>query len=689
MKKHLKYFWLFAFLLICSIVPSFAQKVDRTKVPQGGTPPKIQLGKSQSFTLPNGLKVYVVENHKLPQLAISLVLDVNEVLEGENAGYVDMTGQMLMRGTVKRQKEKIDSEMDFIGASVSTSATGAYGFGLKKHADKIFDLMADVVINPTFPQAELDKLKTEALSGLKAAENEPNTLSKNLLATVRYGNKHPFGELVTPKTVEKITVDLLKKHHATYFRPNVGYLAILGDIDIKEAKKLAEKYFLAWKKAEVPKNAFTFPTLPAKTEVAIIDKNAAVQTVLALTNVIDLQPNSPDLIKVRLINQLLGGGGARLYMNLREDKGYTYGAYSRMSQNKLVGDFTASASVRTVVTDSAITEFMKEFNLIRTVKVKDDELKRIKAVMTGDFVRSLEDPQTIANFAINTARYNMSADFYQNYLKNLEAVTADDVQAMAQKYIQADKMYITAVGDLEMIEKNLAKFGNITVYDTYGNIAPKMEVSALAAISGTEVLEKYFKAIGGKEKLVTVTGIKIMSEGEVDAMGMKVKITNTVMKKANNKIAMVQGSPVGESKQVFDGEKAHVNTPIGKQMLEGMQMETIKAMAAVFPELNAVQQKFKIEVTNITKFDDKDAYEVTITSFGGAKLVALYNKESGLKVKETTSGNNMVFSEYKEVGGIKFPHSAKITMAGVGSLDFKVGSIEINPILSDDTFSVK
>jgi hypothetical protein len=334
---------------------------------------------------------------------------------------------------------------------------------------------------------------------------------------------------------------------------------------------------------------------------------------------------------------------------------------------------------------------MKEFKLIRTEKVKDDELKRIKAVMTGDFVRSLEDPQTIANFAINTARYNMPADFYQNYLKNLEAVTADDVQAMANKYIQPDKMYITAVGDLKMIEKNLVKFGNITIYDNYGNIATKVETSAFSGISGTEILEKYLKAIGGKEKLAAVTGIKIMSAGNVEAMGMKLNVTNDVMKKMAhgvNKVAMMQNSPMGESKQVFDGEKAHVNSPMGSQMLEGVQMETLKAMAPVFPELNAAQQKFKVEVTNITKVDEKDAYEVTITSFGGAKLVALYDKESGLKVKETTNLGDMIYSDYKEVSGIKFPHTAKVSIQGM-ALEFKVSSIELNPILSDDTFLAK
>jgi predicted Zn-dependent peptidase len=681
MKKQILILAILCFVLC---LPSFAQKIDRSKAPQGSIAPKIQLGKSQSFVLANGLKVYVVENHKLPQIAVSLVLDVSEVLEGEAAGYVDMAGQMLMRGTANRSKEKIDSEIDFIGATVMTTANSGYAFGLKKHAEKIFDLFADVLTKPTFPQEELDKLKTETLSGLKAAENDPNSISRNLLATVRFGKNHPYGEMITPKTVEKITADKLKNYHTTYFRPNVGYMAILGDINLKEAKQLAEKYFANWQKAEVPKNTFTFPTLPAKTEVVLVDKTAAVQSVVALTNVTDLHPNNPDLVKVRLMNQLLGGPGARLYMNLREDKGYTYGAYSRLNQDRLVANFTANASVRTAVTDSAVSEFLKELHRIRNEKVKDDELKRIKAVMTGDFVRSLEDPQNIANFAINVARYNMPANYYENYLKNLEAVTAEDVQAMAQKYIQPDKMYIAVVGDLKTIEPKLQAFGNITTYDNYGNVVPKTNPNALAEISGVEVLEKYFKAIGGKEKILAVQSIKISAEAEM--MGMK--ISNSVYKKIPNKVLMVQGTPLGEMKQVFDGEKTIINTPMGKQVAEAAQAETIKMMAMPFPELNAVQQKFTIEVSNIVKIEGKDAYEITITSPTNTKLVSCYDKETGLKVQETVGGNKMLFEDYKEISGIKFPHLYKATTP-MGALDMRVSTIEVNPMIADEMFSTK
>lgn len=676
--------WLYVAMAMFLSFSGFAQKIDRTKVPQGGTPPKIQLGKPQSFVLANGLKVYVVTNNKLPQLAVSLVLDNTEVLEGEAAGYVDMAGQMLLRGTSKRAKEKIDSEIDFIGANISTSANGAYAFGLKKHAEKIFDLMADGVINPTFPQEELDKLKKETLSGLKANENDPSAISRNLLASVRFGNKHPYGEIVSSKTVEKVTVDLLKQYHSTYFKPNVAYMAILGDIDVKTAKTLAEKYFGQWKKADVPKNIFTTPTAPAKAEVAMVDKTGAVQTVLALTNMIDLQPNSPDMIKVRLMNQLLGGAGARLYLNLREDKGYTYGAYSRISQDKLVGNFTASASVRTAVTDSAVTEFLKELNRIRTEDVKEEELKRIKAVMTGDFVRSLEDPQTIANFAINIARYNMPADYYQNYLKNLEAVTVADVKAMANKYIKPENMYITAVGDLKEIEPKLAKFGKSTVYDNYGNIAPKADANALAGVSGVEVLEKYLKAIGGKEKIATIKSLQISSSAE--AMGMKVPLT--VYKKAPNKFASIVTVMGQEIKQVFDGEKAVMEVPMqGKKTLEGKEAEGIKALAAMFPELNAIEQKYTIEVTNIVKVEDKDAYEVTITTPTGAKIVNCYDKVTGLLLQAVNMGNKVIFSNYQEVNGVKFPHTSK-TQTQMGNLEFKAEKIEINVTIPDSTFAV-
>jgi predicted Zn-dependent peptidase len=669
-------------VLAVTSLTGYAQNVDRSKAPQAAPAPKIQLKESQSFTLPNGLRVYVVENHKLPQIAVSIVLDGGQILENDAVGYVDMAGQMLLRGTTKRNKEQLDKEIDFIGASLFTTGSSAYAFGLSKHKDKIMDLLSDVLLNPTFPAEQLEKLKKEALSGLKASANDPNAIARNVQNAVRYGKNHPYGEVMTEETVQKISVDLIKSYHKQFFRPNIAYMAILGDITLKDAKKLVEQYFAKWEKGEVKKQQFQLPTLPPAPLVALCDKSGAVQSNIAITHVVDLQPNSQDLVKARLMNQLLGGAGARLYQNLREDKGYTYGAYSRLSNDEVVGAFTASASVRTGVTDSAIVEFMKELNRIRDEQVTADELRRTKAVMAGDFVRSLEEPQTIADFAINTARFNLPKDFYANYLQEIEAVTPADVQAMAQKYVQPKNAHIIVVGDAQTIAPKLAVFGEVIEYDIYGNKKAKIDAVALN-IPAKEVITKYLNAIGGKEKIATVKTIRATAKGKMNAMGMDLEITNVLSKKAPNKSASTQQTPMGEMKQIFDGQKAYVNSPMGNKVLEGVSVETMKILASPIPEMAFMEQNYELKVSNLVKVGNEEAYEVIIKS-GEVQIKQYYSKATGLKIKEIIGGNAVEYGDYREVGGLKLPHLWKAETP-MGTLEMKA-VWEINPDLSDDLF---
>ncbi|NQX99480.1 MAG: insulinase family protein, partial [Flavobacteriales bacterium] len=336
--------------IICAltlVTGVFAQKLDRSKRPVAGAAPEIKLGKIESFTLANGLKVFVVENHKLPKVAYSLTLDVDPVMEGDMAGYISTTGELLGRGTTNRTKQKIDEEIDFIGATLSTRAGGAYGSSLKKHQDKLLAIMSDVIMNAKFTQEELDKIKKQTISGLASAKDNPDAIATNVKSVLLYGNKHPYGEITTGKTVEKITLEKCKEYYTTYFRPNVSYMAVVGDITVEEAKKNVEKYFGSWKKGDVPTHKYRTPQAPAKTTVAFVHKEGSTQSVINITYPINLKHNSPDVIKAKIMNSILGGSAtARLFMNLREGHGFTYGAYSRIRASQLVGNFNANAKVR-------------------------------------------------------------------------------------------------------------------------------------------------------------------------------------------------------------------------------------------------------------------------------------------------------------------------------------------------------
>ncbi|MCB0409435.1 MAG: insulinase family protein, partial [Flavobacteriales bacterium] len=524
---------------------AYAQKLDRSKRPGPGAAPEIKIGKTESFTLENGLKVFVVENHKLPKVAFSLSLDVDPIMEGDMVGYTAAMGELLSTGTKNRTKDELNKEIDFIGADLNTYSSGIYAASLKKHQEKLLDIMSDVLMNADFKQEELDKIKKQVLSGLQTSKDNPDAIAGNVKSVLLYGKNHPYGEITTEETVEAYTLDKCKEYYNTYFKPNVAYLAVVGDITVKEAKPLIEKYFAKWQKAEVPVNKYKTPMAPEKTKVAFVHKEGATQSLINITYPINLKQNSPDVIKAKVMNSILGGGStARLFMNLREGHGYTYGAYSSISPDELVGSFNASAKVRNEVTDSAVTEFMNELKRMVAEKVTQEELDGVKNYMTGTFAYTLQDPQTIARFAISTEKYKLPADYYANYLKNLNAVTIEDIKAMAEKYIKPENAHILIVGDKEQAEK-VAKFSadnKVDFYDYYGNDFVESLKPAPDGVTAKTVMDKAVEAKYGMpkgkgldKKLKKIKDITVKMNASIQ--GQTISVSR--YQKAPNKFAMV------------------------------------------------------------------------------------------------------------------------------------------------------
>jgi predicted Zn-dependent peptidase len=494
----MKKVFIIAFLQFLSF--GLLAQIDRTKAPKPVAAREIKIGAYQAFTLKNGLQVFVVENHKLPRLAISVSLKTEAILEGEKAGYATIAGDLIGTGTTNRKKAQLDEEVDFIGATLSTSATGLSAASLSKHTNKLFELATDVLINPSFEQAELEKLKTQTLSGISASKDDPNAIASNVRGALVYGRNHPYGEIATEKTVGSITLDDCKGYYSTYFKPNNAYLIIVGDIELKVAKTLAEKYFSKWVTGNTKEPAFTSPQAPAKTIVALVDRPAAVQSVINVSYPVDLKPGPPDAIKARVTNEILGGGfSSRLMQNLREKHGFTYGARSQLISDALVGNFNASASVRNEVTDSSVFEFVSELKRITTDLVTEKELQDAKASISGAFGRSLENPQTIAGFALNTAKYNLPKDYYNNYLKEVDGVTKADVLATAKKFIRPDNAYILVVGKGSDVADKLKKFGEVKYYDIEGNSSVPSKSAVLPAdLTAEKGISNYIQAVGGE-----------------------------------------------------------------------------------------------------------------------------------------------------------------------------------------------
>jgi len=680
--------------LLLTIVAVQAQ-VDRTKAPKPGPAREIKIGEYHTFTLKNGLQVFVVENHKLPRIQFSLQLKNDQIYQGEKEGYVSMTETLIGTGTKTRTKSQLDEETDFIGASLNSGGNGIFASSLSRHANKLLELMTDVLFNPAFLPEEMDKLKTQTLSGLATEKDDPNSIMGNVRNALLYGKAHPYGLFTTEKSVASITLDDCKAYYKEYYKPGNAYLIMVGDIDLKSAKAHAEKYFAKWPAGTVKNPTYTQPKEPAKTYVALVDRPASVQSIINIAYPVDLKPGTQDAIKARVTNQILGGGfSARLMQNLRERHGYTYGAGSRLSPDDLIGNFNASASVRNEVTDSSVYEFLSELRRMINEPVEEKELAAAKAEISGAFGRSLESPQTVAGFALNTAKYNLPKDYYNNYLKYVDAITLADVQATSKKYIHPDNAYIIVVGKGSDIADKLAKFGEVKHVDIYGESYVPAKVSAIpAGLTAEKVISNYIDAIGGTKKIQELKSVKTVMKATVQGT----ELTMTVSKKAPGKSVTelsVQGNVM--QKSVTDGKEVAEIQMGQKAPVDQAAKEKSLFDAYLVPEAMLATAKVKATLKAIETVDGKEAYVVEYSFPAGEKLTNYFDRQSGLKIQtvemvKTPQGDMAVptrYQDYKEVSGVKFPHTVMLSQ-GPMNFNFQVSSLEVNPTLDDSLFKVQ
>ncbi len=691
----MKFFKYTLFVAISALFVACAAPLDRSVVPMPAAAPTIQLGDYDTFTLDNGLKVIVVQNNKLPRVSYQLTVDRDPIFEGDKAGYVSMAGDLLKKGTTSKSKAEIDQAVDFIGADLSTYSNGAYGAALTKHTDALLALMSDIVLNPAFPQDELDKLKKQTISGLASATTDANSISGNISNAMCYGLDHPYGEPQTEKTTEAVTRNDLVNYYSTFFRPNISYLTIVGDITPEAAKAQAEKYFGAWEKAEVPSMSYDKPALPEGNKVCFAPLSGAVQSVINVTFPVDLTPGSEDAIAASVMNSVLGGGvfGGRLMQNLREDKAFTYGARSSLSSDPVIGSFSAYASVRNEVTDSSIVEFLYEIDRLASEPIEDSTLQFIKNNMTGSFARSLESPQTIARFALNIERYGLPKDYYATYLSKLEAVSKEDVLRVARQFLRSENAYITVVGNKEEVAEKLERFsydGKVKFLDIYGrdyvDLAPAPE-----GMTGKDVVLNYVKAIGGVDALAKVKSTSM--SGEMD-MG---QVINMTQKTKDNRMLSMEMSMGGMvvMQQVFDGEAGMVSQMGQKVPMGEDEVASMKKQADLLYEAKLDDYGTTAELKGIGSFDEKPAYVVELTEKDGTVSTVYFSVDSGLKMFETstesTPQGDMViattYKEYLEVKGVKFP---KVISQTVGPQSFVItyNEILVNPKLKNSDFSV-
>jgi len=679
MKKQL-----YLFLFLVPLV-TMAQNIDRSKAPSPGKAPLIQVGDPVKFTLSNGLQVFVVKNTKLPQVSATLALDYDGFEEGDKAGVAQMAGQLMKRGTTTKSKAQLDEAIEFLGGSMSTSSQSASVSSLKGNFPSLLGLLSEVVLQPALSSEELEKIRKQTLSGIESSKDDADAISGNVVKKLVYGATHPYGEIATTKTVNQVSIADVKSFLNTYWLPNAAYLIFVGDIEPAAAKALAEKSFGNWKKGVFTKQNFAKPVQPKQTYVAIVDRPASVQSVVAIAGAVDLLPGSSNVIAGSVMNNILGGGfSGRLFANLREKYAFTYGAYSSLSPSRQIGIFQAEASVRNEKTDSSVQELLREINSIRNEQVGETELSRMKNYLSGGFARSLENPATIANFALNIARNNLPADYYQKYLTNLAAVDAAKVQNAAKLFLNTDQMHIVIVGNAKQIAKGLDKYGPIKYFDIEGNeVAAPTEVKADASLTPAALMEKAIAAIGSKEALSSIKDVQL--KGTANLMGQSLEMQQTIVMPGNSVTTMSMGGMAMMRQAVVDGKYSVAQqgqeAPITDDLKEGLDES-----ATLVPEELFLTKGYGLKIVGAEKVDGKDAIDVEVTTPSKKVSHRFYDAKTFLLVKTSkseevpgrgTATQQQYFTGYKTVNGVQIS-TEQLMDLGQMKINIKYTDIKVN-----------
>jgi zinc protease len=530
----------------------------RKTAPEPLAPVAFDIPQPFETELENNLKVVIFEDSRLPIVSFRLAFqsgNINEPvdLNGLNSGLTSM----LTEGTKSYTSRRLAEEIERLGAHISANSSqdntiiGASALSL--YTSDILRLMSEIVLYPTFPESELNLYKQNTIENLKFQRSQPSFLADEQMSRIVYGS-HPYSiTSPTPKDIEKLSREKLAEFHSQKFVPNNAILIIVGDVKRDDILEEINKAFGDWKKGSVEETKFKQPPVRDKVTVTIVDRSGSAQSNIVLAN-LGIERGHPDFFAVLVMNQILGSGGSsRLFMNLREEKGYTYGAYSSFDMRRQAGAFEATAEVRTAVTGDSLKEFFYELNRIRDEKVSEEELKDAKNFLTGVFPIRAETQEGLTNLIVSQKLYDLPADYLQTYREKISEVTIEDVDRVAKKYITPDKIAIVIVGDAEEILPQVQPYStNIEIFDTEGKTK---DISDYGKASSDETSD-----VGGDWDLT------------IDFQGQSLPVT-LKLEQAENQITGSLDSMLGKGK-ISDGKvKGKKFSATAKTQVQGQEIE--------------------------------------------------------------------------------------------------------------------
>jgi zinc protease len=445
------------------------QAVDRTVPPVLGPPPELRLPPIEQRTLPNGMKLLIVEHHELPLATFNLVIGSGATFDPRGrAGTADFTAAMLREGAGDRSSLEISDQAAFLGASLSTTATWdastVFLHTPTAQLDSALALFADVALRPTFPAEEVERMRGRRLTAILQRQDQPPVIADLAYAALLFGDEHPYGQPQggTEESMRGITPDDMVAFYSAHFRPNNATLIVVGDVSPDDIERRIAALFGGWSPGAVPQIEIRDPGLPERTVIYLIDKPGAPQSSFRLGHV-GVARSTQDYFPLQVLNTILGGSfTSRLNQNLRETHGYTYGAGSGFGHRRFAGPFVSLAEVVATKTDSALVEFMRELRGIRE-PIPEDELTRAKRYLQLRYPSGFETTTGIASQLVPVVVYGLPLNYFDTYVSSIEAVTQNDLRRVAARYVHPERMTIVIVGDRQTIEQPLRALGTAEI----------------------------------------------------------------------------------------------------------------------------------------------------------------------------------------------------------------------------------
>ncbi|MGH7613383.1 MAG: insulinase family protein [Gemmatimonadales bacterium] len=506
-------------------VPAIAQDSFPTTPPAPTPLAPVRFPPFQQVTLPSGMTLLVVENHEQPVISVNLSFRSGATNDATGKeGTAELVAQLLTKGTPTRSAEQIAAAIEGVGGSLSAFSGDDFltvsANVLSDHADLAFDLLGDVVRRATFPTDELELARTRAISALALALSQPENVADRFFNREIYG-RHPYGRSSTPDAYKAITQDDVKRFAASRLRPGGALLVIAGDATLARARALAQRAFGGWTGTPAAVAAPPAPPVRSTTDILLVHRPGSVQGNIVVGNTTFL-PTDPNFYAARVATQVLGGGAdARLFLILREQKSWTYGAYAGLSRKRRMGNWQATFEGRTEVVDSALVELLHQIDRIRTELVPDSELVNVKGFLVGSFPLTIETPQQIAAAVANARLLGLDRDFVRLYRERLAAITPLQARAAAARTYRRAALSIVVVGDGEQLYDRLRVIAPVRMVDVDGkplttdDLHPKIGAPALDRAQIVSRSDSFQVVVQGNPLGFMTTGIRATADSVV------------------------------------------------------------------------------------------------------------------------------------------------------------------------------